>query len=184
MMDSRNFLSLQECNERYKAQIKPLKYFGLISALRQHYNENFPKIPRVSFPSESFFNSFTKSLKGNRVVYKKLVALKSSIPLKSQSKWNSSITSNEGSAAVWKTAYTLASMCTKSTTLVSFQYRLLLRILPTNTFLTKIGIKQDTNCSFCSNAPENYAMAMYKSQTILDKFDGKTSRETSQLFGA
>ena len=50
----------------------------------------------------------------------------------------------------------MASTCTKSTTFVSFQYRLVLRILPTNMFLTQIGIKQDTKCSFRNNAPENY----------------------------
>ena len=32
---------------------------------------------------------------------------------------------------------------------MNFQYRFLHRILPTNSFLTKIGIKQDPNCSFC-----------------------------------
>ena len=89
------------------------------------------------------------------MAYKKLVSLKSSSPVKSQSKWNSSIASDEGRTADWKTAYGLAVKCTKSTMLINFQYSFLHRILPTNLFLTKIGIKQDPNCSFCSNAPEN-----------------------------
>jgi len=133
-----------------------LKYFGLTSALRHFYKENFPKEPGVSVTPDSFFKSFLKSAKGNKVVYKKLVSLKSSLPTgKSQLKWYSSIAADEGRTADWKTANGLAVKCTKSTTLTNFQYRFLHRILPTNLFLTKIGIKQDTNCSFRSNAREN-----------------------------
>ena len=40
---------------------------------------------------------------------------------------------------------------------VNFQYRFLHRILPTNVFLTKIGINEDQNCSFCSGSSENLA---------------------------
>lgn len=66
--------------------------------------------------------------------------------------------SQEGCVAVWNADYSLSSCgCTKSTTLINFQYRFLNRILLTNSFLTKIGIKQDPNCSFCRcrNTAEN-----------------------------
>ena len=76
--------------------------------------------------------------------------------MKRQSKWNSTV-SQEGCVADWNAAYTLASRCTKSTTLINFQYWFPHRILPTNSFLTKIGIhvEQDPNCSFCRNTEEN-----------------------------
>ena len=158
MKESCNFLCLQDFIEIYKMQIKPLKFYGLISALKDHYNKNFLKgLSTVSVKPDSFLNSLLKSTKGNKVAYKKLVSLKSNAPEKSQLKWNTFF-SQEGCTADWKTAYTLASRCTKrpkSTTLINFQYRFLHRILPTNLFLTKIGIKQDPQCSFCSNVPEN-----------------------------
>ena len=40
---------------------------------------------------------------------------------------------------------------------INFQYRFLHRILPTNSFLTKIGSTQDPNCSFCRTTEENLA---------------------------
>ena len=132
-----------------------MKYSGLTSALRHFYKESFPKEPSVSVTPDSFFKSFLKSAKGNKVAYKKLVSLKSSLPVKNQLKWSTSIASDEGRTADWKTAYGLAVKCTKSTTLINFQSRFLHRILPTNLFLTKIGIEQDPNCSICSNAPKN-----------------------------
>ena len=40
---------------------------------------------------------------------------------------------------------------------INFQYRFLHRILPTNSFLTEIGINQDPNCSFCRTTAKNLA---------------------------
>ena len=40
---------------------------------------------------------------------------------------------------------------------VSFQYKLVMRILTTNTFLKIIGIEENDNCSFCQNEPETLA---------------------------
>ena len=42
-------------------------------------------------------------------------------------------------------------------TLINFQYRFLHRILPKNSFPTKIGIKQGSNCYFCPTIEENLA---------------------------
>ena len=156
MKEPCKFLCFKDFIELYKIQINPLKFCGLISALKCLYNKNFPNESStdVSVKPDSFLNSFLESSKGNRIVYKKLVSLKSYAPEKSQLKWNT-IVSQEGCKADWKAAYTLASKGTKSSTLINFQYRLLHRILPTNFFLTKIGIKQDPQCSFCSKAPEN-----------------------------
>ena len=48
----------------------------------------------------------------------------------------------------WKATYGCAAKCTKSTKLVKLQYGFLHRILPSNVFLTKIGIKEDQNLLF------------------------------------
>ena len=80
--------------------------------------------------------SFLKD-KANRVVYQKLLSFKSTVPFKSQGKWNDSIRSDERCSADWTSAYCLAARCTKSTKLVNFQFRFLHRILPTNLFFNK-----------------------------------------------
>ena len=154
MKDSRNFLSLEELINTYKVRVMTLKYFGLISALRHHYNANFPKEPSDTGKPSAFLETFVKSDKGNRVVYKKLLSSKSSAPVKSQTKWKNLIVC-DGWIPDWGVAYGLAARCTKSTKLLNFHYRFLHRILPTNVLLTKIGLKQDPNCTFCSNSPES-----------------------------
>ena len=156
MKDSRTFLSHAEFSSTYKIRIEPLKYFGLISALRYLYNSNFfGNEPGDAVMSDSFPEAFSKSNKANKVVYDKFIPVKSTSPVKSQLKGKDSITFYEGCTADWKSAYCLAAKCTKSTKLINFQYRLLHRILPTNSFLTKIKITQHPNCSFCHNHHEN-----------------------------
>jgi len=152
MKDSRNFLSLGELTNTYKVRVMPLKYFGLISALRHHYNAKFPKEPSDAGKPSAFLETFVKSDKGNNVVYKKLLSSKSSAPVKSQTKWKN-LLDCDGWIPDWGVAFGLAARCTKSTKLLNFHYRFLHRILPANDPLTKIGLKQDPNCTFCSNSP-------------------------------
>ena len=161
MTDSRSFLPLADFFSRgtYNIRIQPIKYFDLISALRHHYNSNFlGKEPSGIDTPDTFSETFIKNDKANRVVYQKLLSSKSTVPFKSPEKWNDSIKSDERCFDDWTSAYCLAAWCTKSTKLVNFQFRFLHRILPlpaTNLFLTKIDIKQDPNCSFCTNHLEN-----------------------------
>lgn len=156
MTDSRSFLPLADLISTYNIRIQPIKYLGLISALRHHFNSNcLGKEPCSIENPDTFSETFIKNDKANRVVYQKLLSSKRTAPLRCQEKWNDSIKSDERCSADWTSAYCLAASCTKSTKLVNFQFRFLHRILPTNLFLTKIDIKQDPNCTFCTNHPEN-----------------------------
>jgi len=156
MKDSRIFLSHAEFSSTHNIQIEPLKYFGLISALRYLYNSNFfGNVPGDAVTSDSFPEAFSKSNKANKLAYDKLISVKSASPVKSRLKWKDSITFYEGCTTDWNSAYCLAAKYTKSTKLINFQCRLLHRILPTNFFVTKIKITQHSNCSFCYNYHEN-----------------------------
>ena len=108
MKDSRNFLSLEGLINTYKVRVMPLKYVGLISALRLHYNANFPKEPRDTDKQSAFLETFVKSDKGNTVVYKKPLSSKSSAPVKSQTKWKNLIAC-DGWIPDWGVAYGLAA---------------------------------------------------------------------------
>ena len=50
--------------------------------------------------------------------------------------------------------YQSALKCTKRTRLVEFQFKFLHRQISTNDFLTKIGIKDNPDCSFCNKELE------------------------------
>ena len=177
MKDSRTFLSLPDFSNTYNIRIEPLKYFGLISALRYLYNSNFSgNESKDPVTSDSFLEAFSKSNKMNRVVYGKLITTKCTSPVKTQLKWNDRIVLNEGCTADWKSAYCLAAKCTKSTKLINFQYRLLHRILPTNLFLAKIKIEQDPNCSFCHNHHENLIRLFWDCEIVSGFWENMTEK--------
>ena len=112
----------------------------------------------------------------NKVVYDKLITVKSTSPVKSQLKWKDSITFYEGCTAAWKSAYCLAAKWTKSTKLINFQYRLLHRILPTNFYLTKIKITQHPNCSFCHNHHRNLIHLFWDCEKVAAFWENVTEK--------
>ena len=72
-----------------------------------------------------------------------------------QQKWLKDCNQNDDAHEMnWSEAYQLASKHTKSTRIIEFQYKFLHRRILTNDFLTKIGIKDNPNCSFCHREPE------------------------------
>ena len=58
--------------------------------------------------------------------------------------------------------FELPKSCTTDTKLIYFQYRILNRILATNTFLFKIKLSQTQNCVFCTTEPETLIHVFYE----------------------
>ena len=69
-----------------------------------------------------------------------------------QNKWKNDLSLPDNFK--WQKVYSVPYGITKDTQLRWFQYRLIHRILATNTFLNKIGIKDDNKCTFCKTHPE------------------------------
>ena len=67
-------------------------------------------------------------------------------PSKNMFRWNNII---DTPMEDWKYIFTLPYGCTISEKLRNFEYKLFNRILPTNSFLFKIKIKDDKLCTFC-----------------------------------
>ena len=75
-------------------------------------------------------------------------------PTHNQQKWQKDCHQNAVDSIDWRDAYQLASKYTKSTRILEFQYKVLHRRIATNDFLTKIGVRDDPNCSFCNGEQE------------------------------
>ena len=157
MDDSRNFLSLTGFQNKYNLKVRPLAFYGLISAvklLKGHISQN----TRVLLKYESFLCKFVVNSKPSRLVYKKLVSKKSESPSSSQQKWLEDI----NIMINWKTVYQLSSQCTKSTKLIAFNFKFLHRRLSTNKFLKKISVGQNLKTSFHASFQENSNLCVVK----------------------
>ena len=150
---SNNFLSFAEMQRKYSLNICPLKYYGLLSTLKSLRNtckNNY--INNCDY--ESFAAKLAKCQSANKLVYTKLISTTCTHPTHNQQKWQKDCHQNAVDSIYWRDAYQLASKYTKSTRILEFQYKVLHRRIATNDFLTKIGVRDNPNCSFCNGEQE------------------------------
>ena len=85
-----NFFSLDHFQNRYNIRVRPLMFFGIVSAVKSLQRQ----IPRTHQQYESPFNTFLKSQKSSRIAYKQLIANKSEKPISCIDKWHNNIRSS------------------------------------------------------------------------------------------
>ena len=161
MDDSGNFLSLPAFQNKYNLKVRPLAFYGLISAIKL-LKRQIPQNTRPPLKYEGFLSKFVEYSKPSRPVYKKLVSKKSEQPISSQQKWLEDINTTIN----WKTAYQLSFQCTKSTKLIAFNFKFLHRRLSTNNFLKKIGLVNSEKCTFCQRETETLVHLLWECPKI------------------
>ena len=142
-------LSLSDLQIKFNFRPCQLKYYGVIAAVKQLSKSS--NVTNNSTNYHSFLTQFVQCKKASRLVYKTLVERKGQTPENSQEKW---LLDFNNEPINWKPAYILPFQCTNSRKLIEFQFKLLHRQIPTNTFLTKIGLKDNEKCTFCLKVPE------------------------------
>ena len=148
MMDTvtKNFLTF----EKIKTLIKSnnfIRYYTLISNIptdiKKCLKDNIDNINTENVhPKDDFLDRliYTKSLK---LVYITLLQTLTHLPIQNFLKWEEILGID---IADWSIYFRILKKCCRNTYLINFQYKFLHRVIPTNTFLFKIHIK-DTNCA-------------------------------------
>ena len=117
--NSLNFFSLDHFQNRYNIRVKPLMFFGIVSAVKSLQRQ----IPRTHQQYESPFNTFLKSQKSSRIVYKQLIANKSEKPISCIDKWHKDIRSSTDKNVDWRNVFQAANTCTTSSKVIYFNFR-------------------------------------------------------------
>ena len=142
-------------------------FFGIVSAVKSLQRQ----IPRTHQQYESPFNTFLKSQKSSRIAYKQLIANKSEKPISCIDKWHKDIHSSTDKNVDWRNVFQVANTCTTSSKLIDFNFRFLHRRLPTNSYLQKIGVKEDGKCTFCHDEKEDLTHLFWKCQKTKNFWD-------------
>ena len=124
-----NFYSLNAFQEKWSVNTNFLTYQGIIAACESYLGQlSFQHLPLKEQQSlcSPLLYSIMRNKKGCRIIYDILV--------------------NKND---WGKYFALPFKTTKDSTLLWFQLRLVHRFLSTNYLLTKMGIKENENCSFC-----------------------------------
>ena len=91
---------------------------------------------------------FLKSATPTRFANGKHISSKSEQPHICQHKWSNEIYLPPDEKIDWRAVYQLAFQCSKSSKMITFNYKLLHRLLATNMFLKKIRVLEDDKFTF------------------------------------
>ena len=142
-----HFLTFDAFKEKFSVKTNFLQYQSVVSAVS--------KMKPICACTQAVTNTVQElsnllaSTEFCKVAYKMLIKQIASIPHKSQSKWLSDCNSQSVDYIDWRSSYSLAFLCTRESKLRTFQFKFLHRRIATNSYLFKIGIASDNNCSFC-----------------------------------
>lgn len=140
-------------------------FLGLINCIRKlHLNYDYDNIQRSQPFFPKFLQLITKSKQGGRDFYDGFISQKYKKP-KSESKWENILDLNvDGSW--WRKQNILFFKITNDIQLRWFNYRIVHRILATNTFLCKIGTTNTNLCSFCKIYPETLCHLFWECEYV------------------
>ena len=154
MKNSMHFLSCEDLTERFNIKTNFLTFQGVISAIKALWKSNEENLHNITTNYETFTDTFLKAKQPNRLAYKILVSKKQKKPVEAQRKWIADCSVETQENIDWDTVYRSSFLCTKISKLIVFQFKLLHRRLATNSFLTKINLKDNEQCTFCQNDTE------------------------------
>ena len=172
-VETHNFLSFEEIKQKCNTN-NFIKYYSLLSNIPASF-KRFISSNAVSFNFEAFAPSdnFIERILCNKklkFVYNLLVQKIAEKPESKIYAWEQSIGE---SLDEWHCIFDIPKRCCRNTYLKCFQYKLLHRIIPTNTFLYKIHISDTRKCTFCTIYDETIEHLLYECvfvQTFWENF--------------
>ena len=148
-----NFMSYDQARNSLQIDIDFLIFFSIVQSVKSFLMKECPLVPieKVTGPLVPFN---CKKLYCNRSGVQDIytVFCKNGCLPTAQAKF-----SEKGilvTTDMWNTYYLLPRLVSRDTTLHYFQFRLLHRILPTNSLLNKINYADSSACTFCQRHPE------------------------------
>ena len=151
LFEDNKLLTWSKFKERYNIPCNYLEYYGLLHSLPNVLQQDQPNRWRQQHPNISArlhfllsHTTFTQVLTSGLMVNSRSTGDIARI----ERKWNRDVGVFEPLSVL------IVKNSISATRYISFQYKLVMRILTTNSFLRLIGKKETEHCTFCNNAPE------------------------------
>ena len=148
-----------------------LKYYSLLSNI-PHYVKNVIKNSNENINFQNFVaeDNFLKSIiySDPKFMYKKFLNLHFISPAEKFAKWEDVLNFSIDNLNDY---FVILKKACKYPYLYSFQYKLLYRIIPTNSFLYKIHYKDTKYCTFCNRNDETIEHLFYDCNVVHSFWD-------------
>ena len=149
-----DFFAFEQVREKIKTK-NFMRYFTLISNIpkevKRCIRENLVTCNIENFNPEDIFLQKLLASRKNKYVYNNIIDKIVHLPATKLLKWEELL---QCELVHWYKYFVILKKCCRDTYLFNFQYKFLHRIIPTNSFLFKIHIKDTKVCSFCKNEDE------------------------------
>ena len=157
---SKSLLTFQQVRQKLNLE-KFLRYYSLLSNIPKYIKKYIKDYCDLNLENFVPFDAFSKRILENKklkFVYRDLVDKICILPYEKFLKWED-VTNSEISE--WSKYFSLLKRCCRDTYLKNFQYKILHRIIPTNTFLYRIKQKETSLCTFCNEEEETIEHLFY-----------------------
>ncbi len=147
-------------------RLNVLDYYSLITSIPKKWRDSLSRTTYKLINAEGadLVKEMKQTSKVCKLVYSKLIK-KLVYKQKSCEKWEK-IFDCTIQTEQWRKYNSLAHKVTLNTKLVSFQYKILQRILCTNRTLKMIGVKRTDQCTFCSSVPETISHLFWECASV------------------
>ena len=129
-----------------------MQYYSILSSIpnhiKKHIRENLTDYFNTFNPEDIFLERI-KNNKDINIFYISLVNNIVHITMQKFLKWEEK---HQCDIPNWFIYFNILRKCCKNVYLINFQYKFLHRVIPTNTFLFKIHVKDSKSCSFCTSS--------------------------------
>jgi hypothetical protein len=169
-MDNGEIMCYEKFCKLYNFQPPFTLYYGLISIIKSldlHYDIEYIVSHSPFYPP--FLQVVKKSPKGSKDFYYTLINNSWKKPI-CEKKWEKEFNIEE-SKYWWKTQNNIIFKATNDMQIRWFQYRIMHRILATNTFLCKIGIVESELCTFCNVHQETLSHLFWECPYVSEIWD-------------
>ena len=128
-----------------------LFYTSLISSIPREWKTKL-KTESINFQmKDTLLTKILKSKQTNKFLYNYQLQKDNKTPIKAEQKWKTIFNNSELN---WKSIYMLPFKTIIDTKLREFQYKYIMRIIPTNTYLFKCKLVMSNLCDFCNSYTE------------------------------
>lgn len=148
--DNNIFLTFSSVKEKFSIETSLYtKYYGIISAIPQEWKKilNSPQAHSNQLPKQWFENPLAVTTKR---AYRELIKHKFIAPTSQEKIINQGI-----KPELLSKLYILPYRSTRESKLIAFQLKIIHNILPTNTVLYKMKIKDSEQCPYCANKKQS-----------------------------
>ncbi len=148
-----NFLTLNAFKNIFNVHTNFLEYCGVLRAIKASFQDITSDYTHINLPFIPFnLEILLMDKKGSQRIYQGIVSSKH-VQRKFILKWNAKL-NTEYDFPKWSLIFNIPYSCTVDIKLRWFQFRLIHRILGTNSFLFKINKTGSNLCTFCNNEEE------------------------------